>query len=295
MKPYQIAAVPVLLTAVLAWSNPSLAKPRPYRPHPSHPIALAPDPAAEVQKANAAARVAPAAEAFANANQVYVFTEGALFQVYASVGKITDIVLQPGEHLAGNGPIAAGDTARWIIGTTESGAGENLQVHILVKPSQQRIATNLVINTDRRTYHIELQSLEKTYMAAVSWRYPQDEVLAVRAAEARAAEQEPVARGIDPTSLNFNYKVSGDTPSWRPTRVFDDGRQVFIEQSSASGNTALPPLFLTGADGTSELVSYRVTARYFVVDRLFDTAELRLGDKRSQQVVRIARAKAKRP
>jgi type IV secretion system protein VirB9 len=30
--------------------------------------------------------------------------------------------------------------------------------------------TNLVINTDRRTYHMELRSGEKTYMASVSWQ-----------------------------------------------------------------------------------------------------------------------------
>ncbi len=37
-------------------------------------------------------------------------------------GQITNIALEPGESLTGAGPIAAGDTARWIIGDTESGA-----------------------------------------------------------------------------------------------------------------------------------------------------------------------------
>ena len=49
--------------------------------------------------------------------------EGALYQVYAAVGQITTIALEPGESLTGAGPIAAGDTARWIIGDTESGSG----------------------------------------------------------------------------------------------------------------------------------------------------------------------------
>ena len=45
------------------------------------------------------------------------------------------------------------------------------QVHILVKPTRPDLVTNLVINTDRRTYHLELRSAEKTYMASVSWAY----------------------------------------------------------------------------------------------------------------------------
>ena len=52
------------------------------------------------------------------------------------LAKITDIALQPGEALTGAGPIAAGDTARWIIGDTTSGSGEEPQVHILVKPTR---------------------------------------------------------------------------------------------------------------------------------------------------------------
>ena len=35
--------------------------------------------------------------------QVYPFVDGALYQVYASPGQITDIALQPGEQLVGSG------------------------------------------------------------------------------------------------------------------------------------------------------------------------------------------------
>jgi type IV secretion system protein VirB9 len=81
------------------------------------------DPAARVNQANAVARVQPVRDGFINAMQVYPFTDGALYQVYAAVGQITDITLQPGEQLVGSGPVAAGDTMRWIIGDTQSGPG----------------------------------------------------------------------------------------------------------------------------------------------------------------------------
>jgi type IV secretion system protein VirB9 len=77
-------------------------------------------------------------------------------------------MLQEGETLVGNGPVPAGDTVRWIIGDTESGTGPTRRVHIIVKPTRPDLTTNLIINTDRRTYLLELRSTERTYMASVS-------------------------------------------------------------------------------------------------------------------------------
>ena len=53
-----------------------------------------------------------------------------------------------------------------------------------------------------------------------------------------------------------------------------------------------PPLFVIGASGQAELVNYRMRGRFYVVDRIFDAAELRLGTKK-QQVVRIERIGAR--
>src|SRR3546814_19734042 len=103
----------------------------------------------------------------------------------SSVCQTTDIALQPGEQLVGSGPVAAGDTVRWIIGDTQSGSGATLQVHILVKPTRADLMTNLVINTNLRTYHMEIRSTERTYMASVSWQYPQEQP-----SEARSARTE---------------------------------------------------------------------------------------------------------
>ncbi|WP_443749478.1 P-type conjugative transfer protein TrbG [Asticcacaulis solisilvae] len=276
-----------LVLATLVSAPASNAASRHHRPARSLPAA--PAAADDVQKANAAARVMPQTSTFANAEQVYAFMPGSLYQVYTSVGKVTDIALQPGERLVGTGPVAAGDTARWVIGTTESGSGDGRQVHILVKPTLPSLATNLVINSDRRTYHIELQALPTTYMASVSWRYPQDELVAVAQAADKARAQEPIAQGIDPARLNFNYRLDGDSVAWKPLRVFDDGAKVYVEMPPAPAGADLPPLFLIGADGKAELVNYRVQDNFLVVDRLLDRAELRLGDKGHQKVVRIRR------
>src|SRR3546814_3590386 len=70
-------------------------------------------------------------------------------------------------------------------------------------PTRANLETNLVINTDRRTYHLELRATPATYMAAVSWTYPQDQLIAIRKADAEAARVAPIASGINPTALDF--------------------------------------------------------------------------------------------
>lgn len=248
------------------------------------------DPEERVDNANDVARVEPVRDGFINAMQAYPYIGGALYQVYTAVGQITDIALQPGERLTGPGPVAAGDTTRWIIGDTESGTGEDRQIHILVKPTRPDLVTNLVINTDRRTYHMELRSTEETYMASVSWRYPQDDLIALRRQNARADAAQPVAGGVDLAAINFRYAIEGDRPPWRPRRAFDDGRQVFIEFPRGIGQGEMPPLFIVGPEGDgSELVNYRVQRHHMVVDRLFAAAELRFGADDDQQRVRIVR------
>ena len=248
------------------------------------------DPQMRVDQANAAARVEPVRNGFINSMQVYPFVDGALYQVYASPGQITDIALQTGEQLVGSGPVSAGDTVRWIIGDTESGGGRSKQVHILVKPTRADLTTNLVINTDRRSYHMELRSTEKTYMASVSWQYPQDQLMAFRHQNAEAQAVLPLATGVDLSKVNFRYDVTGDRASWRPLRAFDDGRQVFIEFPRGIAQGEIPPLFVVGPEGeTSELVNYRVRGNYMIVDRLFAAAELRFGADKDQKRVRISR------
>lgn len=248
------------------------------------------DPAARVNQANAAARIQPVRDGFINSMQVYPFTQGALYQVYTAVGQITDIALQPGETLVGSGPVAAGDTVRWIIGDTESGTGTTKQIHILVKPTRAELMTNLVINTNMRTYHMELRSTEKTYMASVSWQYPQDQLIALRRQNTEAQAAQPVASGVDLSRVNFRYEVTGDRAPWRPLRAFDDGKQVFIEFPRGIGQGEMPPLFVVGPEGdTSELVNYRVRGNYMIIDRLFAAAELRFGADKNQKRVRISR------
>ena len=243
-----------------------------------------------VRSATRSATVEPVALGFIAGAQVYPFSEGTIFTGYAAPGLVTDIILQPGENLVA---VASGDTARWVIGDTTSGgsgsgSGKGKQTHVLVKPFSAGLLTNLVITTDRRAYHVRLVSTSATALSSMRWTYPQDELLAVERKAEAAQVAAPVAAGVAIDQLNFNYAISGDRPGWRPLRVFDDGVKTYVEFPASLGVGEAPPLFVLGADGKAELVNYRQRDRFYVVDRIFDAAELRLGLKKSQ-VVRIDR------
>ncbi|WP_407179978.1 P-type conjugative transfer protein TrbG [Bradyrhizobium sp. STM 3562] len=271
---------------------PDLPAPADDRPRPLHvPPAWKParggknteakEPLERIETANDAARVEPRKSGYFNAVQVFSYSPGALYQIYAAPGQITDIALEAGEQLIGSGPVAAGDTVRWVVGDTESGSGETRRVHIMVKPTRPAIETNLVINTDRRTYLVELRSREKPYMPSVAWFYPEDRVV-------RGEALPPTPVIPDRAQRRYRYTIEGDSPPWRPVNAYDDGRKVYIEFSPGIGQGEMPPLFVVGPDGNAELVNYRAYGNVLIVDRLFAAAELRLGGE-NQQKVRIVR------
>lgn len=252
------------------------ARPKPIRPVAVRPVSIPMllDPAPD-----------SARDSLPSAGQVQPWWDGAVYRMVTAPERVGDIALQPGEALIA---VAAGDTARWVIGDTASGSGSSRRTHILVKPAASPLRTNLVITTDRRVYHLELETGARP-MTSLSWTYPEDELLALQKQDAALAAAEPVAAPVAIERLNFNYAIEGDTPPWRPLRAFDDGRQTFIEFPPALGSGEAPPLFVIGPSGKAELVNYRQKGLYYVVDRLFGAAELRLGERR-QQVVRITRA-----
>lgn len=275
-KPVEVVAVPKVLPM------PGQMKPLPDEVGP------APEPADEkvrVSRANQEARVAPTHEGYVNAIQVWPYSDGALYQVYAAPGRVTVIALQAGEELV---TVAAGDTVRWIVGDTSSGGGDALRVNVLVKPIRSGLKTNLVITTSRRTYLIELTSTEIAWMASVSWDYPKDRMLALQRQAQAAQANAPVDTGLSLEKIRFRYAISGSKPPWQPLRAFDDGEKVYIQFPAGIAQGELPPLFVIGAQGDGQLVNYRFRSPYYIVDRLFGAAELRLGSDKGD-VVRIER------
>lgn len=236
-----------------------------------------------VAQTNESAIRGPADASLVGALHEFAYERGALYAIQASPQRITDIALETGEVLLS---VSAGDTTRWIVGDAQSGAGPTGQAHVLVKPNASGLATNLVVMTDRRVYHLELKSIAGPAMAAVSWRYPKEMMLASNPIPpAPATQPAPV---FTPDKLNLRYRIDGDKPDWRPLSAFDDGQQVFIEMPEKIRTMEAPPLFVIGDQGL-EVVNYRLQGNYYVVDRLFSKAELKLGAGWGAKTVRIER------
>ncbi len=249
-----------------------------------------PGPLSTVQSANSSARDYPTSGAYINSALYYDFEPGRLYTVQASPHFLTAITLRPGEKLISK---AAGDTIRWVLGETVQGAGASQQVIVMVKPVRGNLRTNIILTTDQRTYLLDARSYEgDTYTSVISWNYPQEAMRDAQAARAAEA-QSVVASGLAIDQLHFGYDVRtihSRKPSWQPIRVFDDGLKTYIQFPTNMAATEAPPLFLIGADKQVQLVNYRYLGGYYIVDRLIDVAELRLGEK-NQTVVRITRTR----
>jgi P-type conjugative transfer protein TrbG len=252
--------------------------------------------AAAIATANAGATTQPTTDGFLNAIQYYDYAPGVVYTAITSPGYVTTIALRPNEKLI---TAAAGDTVRWLVDSVQSGSGESAQTLLLVKPRKAGLQTNLLITTDQRIYSLDLTSVDTgVYHTMIAWNYPFGDVVMIRnqVAAQQAAAQATVATGLDLSKVNFNYWILRQkhtaAPPWCPLRAFDDGRKTYIQFPPKVTVTEAPPLFVMGRNGDAQLVNYRVRGDWYIVDRLFDKAELRLGQA-PQTIVAIVRADAK--
>jgi P-type conjugative transfer protein TrbG len=262
---------------------------------PETPGRLAPPPPAVSARTAGVARMRAtqiaSQAAYINAVAVYDYVPGEVYQVYSSPDYVTTITLKPGEKLISK---VAGDTTRWVIGDTITGESANPTVLVVLKPVRANLRTNLMLSTNQRVYQIDLIALSgDQYQNGVSWNYPQDDIrdalAKAKAIDAQAKQTELTGVAIE--NLNDNYSVDikqGKKPDWMPKQVFDDGAKTYIDFPGNLGTTSAPPLFIVGTDNEADLVNYRVKGHFYIVDRLFDRAQLRVG-KDPQTIVEIKR------
>ncbi len=218
-----------------------------------------------------------------------------------------DVELQAGEIINN---VSFGDTVRWIASPATTGAGATAIQHVIVKPTEENLETNLNIYTTRRTYHLTVKSTPGTYTSRIGYYYPAEMVQTWNGqaeAERRKADKDaerkisdlPIA-SIEQLNLD-GYKVKGDKSlPWYPTRVFDEGTHVWIQMPPTIKASEAPALVLIGKDGKPELVNYRVKeadqggakVTYYIVDKLFTKAALIVGvggDQRKIEIDKISK------
>lgn len=210
--------------------------------------------------------------------------------------RVCMIELQPGERIVGEPHI--GDAVRWNISPATYGSADETTSVIILKPQQPGLDTNLLITTDRRAYYVRLISKAQEYVARAAFAYPADDVrkwqqhlIAERAKERetrRSVEMRPAMIAVE--RMNFDYAIRGAAESLRPLRVFDDGSKTYVQMRPEIQHREAPALVVVGKDGKGEMVNYRVQNQTYIVDRLFDRAQLILGSGKKAQKVEISRA-----
>lgn len=240
---------------------------------------------AAIEAANKKAIKQPNSGEYINSIMTFDYMPGALYQIYAAPLSVTDVQFQNNEHIVA---VGAGDTLRWQVSKTYSGVGANRQEHLLIKPVDEGLTNSVVVTTDQRTYHLMLHSTPKTYMASVTWRYPESEGLVTKFDD-NPDSISNITSGVDISRLNFSYQVKlikGSKPDWYPRMVFNDGSKTYIKFSPEVQD--LPTLFVGDAK-SNQITNYRVQGNYYIVDGIFRSAYLRGGlNINKQTTVQIA-------
>jgi type IV secretion system protein VirB9 len=239
--------------------------------------------------ANLRARESSRPEGFVGGLQVFAYQPGQVYEVWTAPLRVTTLTLAPGEAIVSK---AAGDTVRWQIGETTSGQGQAQRAHVMIKPLARGLETNLVLATSQRVYFVQLKSgPPETFNAAVSWDAGAALSPAAAALLAEAAAPpgpDPLVTPAGPLDARYRIEPKGRRPAWTPTAVMTDGLRTFLAFPPELVAQEAPALFVVGPGGETQLVNYRQQNGLWVVDRVFDQAELRVGDKH-RQVVRIRR------
>jgi P-type conjugative transfer protein TrbG len=208
------------------------------------------------------------------------------------------IELQLGEKLVGEPQI--GDSVRWNVSPAMYGKGEESTAVLVLKPQMPGLDTNLLITTDRRAYYVRIVSKAEDYVSRVAFVYNDDdggkkwkehfaEQKREELAAAREAPPEKSGALIAVEHLHFDYQIKGGDENMRPRRVFDDGSKTYIQMSPNVTNREAPVLVVMGPDGKGEMVNYRMKDQTYIVDRLFEHAQLVLGSGKKAQKVEIIR------
>lgn len=215
---------------------------------------------------------------------------------------VCDVMLQKGEVI---NDINLGDAVRWRVSPAKSGTGADAVTHILIKPTDAGLNTNLVVTTDRRTYVLKLVSHRTDWMPRVAFEYPDEQrqawenFLANQRAERAVADarlHDYQRATILPetnhsvAALDFDFKITGDRPAWRPLRVYSDGQKTYIQFPPSMTNGQAPALVGIGAGNATEIINYRVEGDRYVVDQVLDRGALISGVGRHQVKVEVQKA-----
>jgi P-type conjugative transfer protein TrbG len=209
--------------------------------------------------------------------------------------QVCDLALQPAE-IVNN--VNLGDKVRWNVSPGMSGSADGQVTHLIIKPSDAGLVSSMTIETNHRTYAIKLVSTQRSWMPLIAFTYPDDtkrQWSSYQQNLAGGATASALPTGENAANLDFDFHLSGDSPTWRPLRVYTDGTKTYIQFPSAVAFGSAPALVGLDNDGSlfsrpsQQMVNYRIAGDRYVVDRVLDHAALVSGVGGGQARVTITR------
>ncbi|BBA53207.1 conjugal transfer protein TrbG (plasmid) [Fusobacterium varium] len=211
-----------------------------------------------------------------NIGTTFVYNEKDMYRIYCREGFLTTIYFNPDEEITF---MAGGDTERWTVEEGITGSKDGNRTIVTLKPFMTGIKTNLIINTNKRTYNFFLHAANDWYNPMVSFKYPQDIMLKNLKRKQQDAQLTPV--NLENINHNYEWKKTKDT--WCPLQVFDDGQKTFILLSKKADANQLPAIFMRDEQTGKEAMiraNYNPDTNYFIIDRLVSQVVLQYGKKK---------------
>ena len=211
-----------------------------------------------------------------NIGTTFVYSEKDMYRIYCREGFLTTIYFNPDEEITF---MAGGDTERWTVEEGITGSKEGNRTIVTLKPFMTGIKTNLIINTNKRTYNFFLHAANDWYNPMVTFRYPQDIMLK----NLKRKQQEAQLTPINLENLNYSYEWKKTKDPWCPMQVFDDGEKTFILLSKKADAYQLPVIFIRDEQTGKEAMvraNYNPDTNYFIIDRLVNQVVLQYGKKK---------------
>lgn len=204
-----------------------------------------------------------------NSTMVFSYSPNQLYKIYCRMGFITDLAFKKGETI---NYVGGGDTAGWSISKTNVDGVE----HLLVKPVVETGTTNFFIATDKHTYQLIVNS-SNWYNPMVKWVYGQETItenLLEKKKNERVITGNVNVSNI--TDMDFNYVASGNGN--KPELIFSDGEKTYLKFKSIKNKQV--PIFVRAKNRKEmSLVNYTVKDNYYIIDKVFDVAQIRESDK----------------
>ena len=191
-----------------------------------------------------------------------------IYHLEGVAGYEIDLQFAPGERFRGLG---VGDAKAIRVAAASN--------HLFIKPRAARVATDLTVLTNRRTYVFSYRvgravtTVPQTTLYALRFVYPHRRARASAARRQRTAVARDLSRAEQTGARNTNYWYCGPR-ALRPTAAWDDGVETHLVFPSRE---PLPAVFVRNADGSESVVNFDMRADQMVIHRIARRFILRRG------------------